>query len=68
MARFRTTLHRTCLLDGKHPEESKYAAECPVLWRARRRQDASESPARRVAPPPRARRVRHVATAAEEAP
>lgn len=35
-ARFRTSLHGTCLLDGKHPPGSKYARECPVLRRQRK--------------------------------
>lgn len=34
--RFRTVLHGTCLLAGKHPPGSKMARECPVLRRARR--------------------------------
>jgi hypothetical protein len=33
---FRTVLHGTCLLDGRHPAGSKLARECPVLRRARR--------------------------------
>jgi hypothetical protein len=35
---FRTVLHGTCLLDGKHPPGSKLARECPVLRRAERLQ------------------------------
>jgi hypothetical protein len=30
---FRTVIHGTCLLDGKHPPGSKLARECPVLPR-----------------------------------
>lgn len=33
---FRTVLHGTCLLNGKHPQGSKEARECPVLRRHRR--------------------------------
>lgn len=29
--KFRTILHGTCLLKGKHPPGSKLAKECPVL-------------------------------------
>jgi hypothetical protein len=28
---FRTVLHGTCLLKGKHPAGSRLARECPVL-------------------------------------
>ena len=37
---FRTVLHGTCLLKGKHPPGSKLARECPVLRRARRDSEA----------------------------
>jgi len=36
MKPFRTILHGTCLVDGRHPEGSKLARECPVLRRQKR--------------------------------
>ncbi len=34
--RFRTILHGTCLLAGKHPPGSALAGECPLARAARR--------------------------------
>ena len=34
---FRTILHGTCLVNGKHPPGSQLARECPVLRRQKRR-------------------------------
>jgi hypothetical protein len=36
MKPFRTILHGTCLLGGRHPAGSKLARECPVLRRQER--------------------------------
>lgn len=36
MTPFRSVLHGTCLVGGRHPEGSQLAAECPVLRRQRR--------------------------------
>ena len=63
--RFRSVLSGTCLLNGRHAEGPKYAAECPVLRRAQRRQGTPESPTGGVDPPRRNRRPQTVTTAAE---
>lgn len=41
---FRTVLHGTCLLNGKHPPGSRLARECPVLRRAERLQARENNP------------------------
>jgi hypothetical protein len=34
--RFRTVLHGTCLLHGRHPADSDLARECPLLTAGKR--------------------------------
>jgi hypothetical protein len=40
---YRTVLHGTCLLNGKHPPGFKEAKECPVLNRTRRSERAQRA-------------------------
>jgi hypothetical protein len=39
---FRTILHGTCLLGGRHPKGSKLAKECPVLRRQERQKQRDQ--------------------------
>ena len=41
---FRSILHGTCLLGGKHPAGSQLARECPVYRRERRAQRQPQEP------------------------
>jgi hypothetical protein len=58
MTPFRSVLHGACLVDGRHPEGSDLARECPVLRRQARSKLAPQGPDQRAAAAPLSRALR----------